>query len=419
MSSGSVPFFISNLLLRNSMTQQHLYAHKRINVKFFLLQSLIAAISCIGWSFVTPILLRFGYGAYAIGVALTLAALSSAFIKPIWGYLLDRFAKSRQILFFATAAGCAFYTLLILSNGKHGFVEMADIGLYMTIMSMTGFVDTWGMRLINDGYALNYGITRSGGSITFALTGILFGMILSHFGIKPGISIIFVLFLAQSLISLFIPNPQKPSNTLHKKGVIKGAHQLMQNKPYIIFISICFISAISMLATESFFAVRINELGGTEQHVGIGLFLQAISEIPIMFFYNRIKSKIRKGPEFFLVVSLLFYGIKCIGMGMASNYQVALAMTMLNGLSFGIFILASVDFILKYVPENLIATAYLLSTSIGYSFGAVFGNYIDGSIAEVTGVGTMMIITSGFAFLSAFIVAIYFHNKQINSLVKG
>lgn len=397
---------------------QSMKLRNNINFLFLLLQSLIAAISCIGCAFISPILLRFEYGAYEIGVAMTVAALASAVIKPLWGYLHDKLSCSRQIVLIATAAGCMFYSLLILSNGAKGIVEIAVMGLYMTIMSMISLVDAWAMRLISEGYSLNYGITRSGGSFSYAVAGILFGFVMSHFGIKPGIGIIIVLFIMQSIVSFFIPNPSRPPIAVIKPRLEDGARQLVQNKPYILLLVIYFLSAIAMCSTESFFAVRIKDLGGTEEHVGIGLFLQAISEIPIMFFFTKIKKRLHKGPEFFIALSLVFCGLKCIGIGIAPTYQLALAVTLINGLAFGFFILASVDYILKYVPENLLATAYLVSSSLGSSLGAVAGNYINGIIAEQTGAGMMMIITSSFAFLSALLI-VFFSKPNITGLVKG
>lgn len=368
---------------------------------------MIAAISCVGCAFISPILLKFEYGEYEIGLAMTLAALASAVIKPLWGHLHDKLSCSRQILLIATALGCIFYIALVLSNGARGITEIAVMGLNMTIMSMISLVDAWAMRLISEGYSLNYGITRSGGSFAYAIAGILFGFVMSSFGVKPGIGILIVLFLIQSIVSLFIPNPSRPSSAVIKPGLKEGFRQLVQNKPYLLLLVTYFLSAIAMCSTESFFAVRIKDLGGTEEHVGIGLFLQALSEIPIMFFFTRIKKRLRKGPEFFITLSLIFYGLKCIGMGIAPTWQIALMVTMINGLAFGLFILASVDYILKYVPENLLATAYLVSSSLGSSLGAVAGNYIDGVIAEHIGAGMMMIITSSFAFLSAVFVIIF------------
>lgn len=43
------------------------------------------------------------------------------------------------------------------------------MGLNVTIVCMMNFVDAWALRLISEGYVLNYGATRAGGSLSFAL----------------------------------------------------------------------------------------------------------------------------------------------------------------------------------------------------------------------------------------------------------
>lgn len=49
------------------------------------------------------------------------------------------------------------------------------MGLNVTIVCMMNFVDAWALRLISEGYVLNYGATRAGGSLSFALGAMVFG----------------------------------------------------------------------------------------------------------------------------------------------------------------------------------------------------------------------------------------------------
>lgn len=378
-----------------------------------MLQASIAAITCIGGGFLSPMLLYFNYNAYEIGVTMTIAALASALIKPFWGYIHDKYSCSKQIVIIVTAVGCLFFVLLVRSNGTQGIVEIAVMGLYMTVMSMVSFIDSWAIRLVSDGYSLNYGTTRSGGSFVYAVTAVIFGIIMSRFGINPSIYIILGLLLIQILIVCKIPNPLKQLDSITKPKAIDGFQYLIRNKPYLLLLATYFLSSIAMCATESFFSVLITDLGGTEKEVGYGLFLQAMAEIPIMFFYSRIKKRLNKGPSFFIAVSLCFYGLKCIGLGFAPSYQFAIAVTLINGLAFGLFLSASVDYILKYVHHDYLATAYLFSSALGSSLGAVVGNFVDGLIAEYYGVNIMLRIASLFTFLAATLIIFLGKEKHV------
>jgi MFS transporter, PPP family, 3-phenylpropionic acid transporter len=390
---------------------------QNINLRFFILQASIAAMSCIGAGFITPILINFGYGALEIGVAMTLAALASSITKPIWGYIHDKYSYSKQIVLIVNAVGCLSYILLVLSNGTHGFVELAVMGVISSIMGMMNFIDSWAIRLLSEGYILNYGATRSGGSLTYAITGIVFGYIMNSFGIIPGISIMIGIFMIQVATVLTIPNAKNQPEINKRPKLSTGLKYLLHNKPYILLLITFFLSSIPMSATDSFFPLLITKLGGTEKHIGIGIFLQAMSEIPVLVYYNHIKVKSGKSPTFFLTIGLGVYGIKCIGMGMAPTYQIALAMTLLNGLSFGLVLSASIDFILKYVHREYLATSYLLSSALGSGFGAIIGNLVNGIIAENIGVSKMMLLASSFSFIT--MVTISFAGIVRTNITKG
>lgn len=53
-----------------------------------------------------------------------------------------------------------------------------------------------------------------------------------------------------------------------------------------------FLCTLASGSMESFYSVLILSAGGTEQHVGFALFLQATSELPVMFGYSRLRSRL-------------------------------------------------------------------------------------------------------------------------------
>ena len=96
-----------------------------LNARFLCLQAIIVMMSCVGNSFITPILQRFGYEPFDIGVTMTCAAITAAVAKPLWGYVNDRFACAKQLVLAGTALGCAAYGLLIASGGQRVLATLA------------------------------------------------------------------------------------------------------------------------------------------------------------------------------------------------------------------------------------------------------------------------------------------------------
>lgn len=384
-----------------------------LNARFFILQAASAAICCVGVSFIAPVLMGFEYGPLEIGVAMTLAALSNMCAKPLWGYLHDKYSCSRQTVLSAIFAGCLFFTVLVLSNGNRLLTQLSVMGIAITISSMVSFVDSWAMRLISEGYNLSYGATRSGGSLMYALTAAGFGVVMNTFGAKPGIIVLALLYAVLVLSARNIPNPQQKLRGAPDRTLKEGIRYLLHNRPYVALVLTYFVGTICICASDGFLSLRIAELGGSDAHIGIGMFVQAMAEIPVMLLYQRIKARWKVAPGTIVAVSFVFYFIKCVFLGLAPSVEAAILITLLNGLSFALFVMSIVDYVLVYVDASYLSTAYLIFSALGSGLGAALGNYMDGAIAETLGVGNMMLVVSVTALIAAAIVGFFGKSKAI------
>ena len=168
---------------------------KALNRRFFLLQAIMMLIDCITVAYISPILVSFGYSKLQIGQVMTLGALAATLARPLWGFLNDRFSCAKQVTLGGTAVGIACYFLLTWGGGQMGLTTIAVMGLYITVVCMMNFVDSWALRLINGGASLNYGATRAGGSLSYALGAAIFGMVVSRWGFRPGNVALWVLWI--------------------------------------------------------------------------------------------------------------------------------------------------------------------------------------------------------------------------------
>ena len=147
---------------------------KTLNRRFFLLQAIMMLMDCITVAYISPILVSLGYSNLLIGQVMTLGTLATTLARPLWGYLNDRFSCARQVTLGGTAAGAACYFLLTWGGGQVWITALAVMGLYVTVVCMMNFIDSWALRLINSGLPLNYGATRAGGSLSYAFGAVIF-----------------------------------------------------------------------------------------------------------------------------------------------------------------------------------------------------------------------------------------------------
>ena len=383
-----------------------------LNARFLCLQAIIVMMSCVGNAFITPILQRFGYEPLDIGVTMTCAAIASAAAKPLWGYVNDRFACARQLVIAGTALGCAAYGLLVWSGGRRVLTTLAVMLLYLTFLCLLGFVDSWAVRLISDGWTLNYAITRAGGSLSYAFMAAGFGLVMSDYGPEPGLPILVVLFVLLTVTVLSLPNPQRARAAAQPVSFRHAAQALGRNRVFVIAVAAYFLCSVTSSSFDSFFSVLVTGLGGTEQQVGIGLFCQAVSEVPVMFLYSALRRRVRWPAAYFLAAGMAFFGIKTLGLGLAGSFQVVFAVNLLHGLCYATMTAGCVDFILETVQTEYLATAHLMYSAIGSSLGAVAGNALCGAVAQAIGVQPMMVLISAGGLIGCALILYAMHQKR-------
>ena len=292
-----------------------------LNLPFLGLQALLILIDCIAVAYVSPILVSFGYSPMRIGRVMTLAALAATLARPVWGYLNDHFACARQVTLLATAAGISCYCLLVFGgDARPAVTAVAVMGLNVTIVCMMNFVDAWALRLISEGYVLNYGATRAGGSLSFALGAMVFGWAAARWGFRPGSVILWVLFILLAIVILHLPNPAPASAS--SVGFFTALHHdaaaLAGNRAYRLMLLASFLCMLASCAIDSFHSVLILALGGTERHVGAALFVQAICELPVMIGYTRLRDRLCAGPAVLMSAAMVLR-FTCADAGLRSQ----------------------------------------------------------------------------------------------------
>ena len=335
---------------------------------------------------------------------MTLAALAATLARPVWGYLNDHFACARQVTLLATAAGISCYCLLVFGgDARPAVTAVAVMGLNVTIVCMMNFVDAWALRLISEGYVLNYGATRAGGSLSFALGAMVFGWAAARWGFRPGSVILWVLFILLAIVILHLPNPAPASAS--SVGFFTALHHdaaaLAGNRAYRLMLLASFLCMLASCAIDSFHSVLILALGGTERHVGAALFVQAICELPVMIGYTRLRDRLCAGPAVLMSAAMVFYGLRALTLGFAHSLWVPLAASSLQALSFALFTPACVDFILRTVSPQRLSTAHLVFQALGSGLAAMVGNTLSGAVADAVGIHRMFSLMSLLAFLGS------------------
>lgn len=366
--------------------------------RFFTLQSLLILVECVAISYLSPILASLGYSNLRIGQVMTLGTLAATLSRPLWGVVSDRSSHARRVLLTNIAAGSGCYVLLTHSGGRPLLTALAVMGLHVTIVCMANFVDSWALRLISGGAALNYGAARAGGSLSYAVGAAVFGAVSARWGYRPGNYILWGLFLLTCLVAGTLPSPPPAKTERDTPFRLHGLSALAKNRPYRRMLAALFLCTLASCPIESFSPVLILSLGGTERHVGGALFLQAMSELPVMMGYTRLRERLRLSPAALMGTSMLCWGLRALALGFAPGLSAVLAAALLQSVTFALFTTACADFMLETVPQDCLSTAYLLFLALGQGTASMIGNSMGGALADLLGIQMMFRLVSLLAF---------------------
>lgn len=389
---------------------------KSLNRPFFALQALAITIQSISVSFLSTLLVRYGFPAGRIGLTFTLAALGCMLAKPLLGALGDRRVCARPMTLGCMLLGVACYAALVFWPGSPALLLLLAVADYVAIVSATAVIDSWSMRLIHDGYEINYGVTRSAGSLFYAVSSIVVGQVMERYGPKPCIPALLLLLLALIAVVRLLPDPTLPQLPAKEVTLRDGLFRLSRNRVYCLTLFGFFLAQLSSASGDSFLSVRvITELGGSEADMGRVFFLQALSEVPILILFRTVRRRFRIPLHVLLAFSAFAFGFKPLCFGLARTPGAIVLLSLMNGLSFGIYVTAVVDFVLETVEERYLATGQLVFGAIGQGMGNMLGNLTGGAVADRIGAGNMMICFSIFGMLGALVILLSGKKKEVTT----
>lgn len=377
-----------------------------INRSVRCVQGMYNAMTCVSTVFLVQIYQRFGLDKMTISLVVMLCNLVSIVLQPMWGHLVDRSCKTKETVGICCAIGAIFYFMLVYSGGNFWIITVSAMIIYATFYCMMTLIDSWIARLIQSGIAINYGKTRSMGSICYAIMAMIFGWLATQFGQKIAPYCFLMMFLVLCVGLKHIPNPTCVSARVHVASVRDTFRYLRTNRLFLLIVAAMFLNAFTNASTSTFYSIHIYDLGGDEATVGVGTFLMAVTEVPLMLLFSAICRKFKTDSTTMLATAMVFYALKAFVIGSAQEMYMVMLGSMFHGLAFGIYQPATVMFIVENVEAKYTSTAQTLLHALGMSLPAVLASPVSGAVATATSTGAMLRILSACALLGVFTILI-------------
>ena len=149
------------------------------------------------------------------------------------------------------------------------------------------------------------------------------------------------------------------------------------------FLGTILIGSIIMSLTNNFLFLYLNSLGASKSLMGFSLTIATISEIPVLFFADRLLG--RWGAKGLLTLSLLGYGVRAFAYSFMNVPWLVLPIQLLHGPTFATLWAAGVSYADEIAPEGMGATAQGLLSAVVWGLGSALGHQLTAGVVVKPG----------------------------------
>ncbi|MDF2668187.1 MAG: transporter, partial [Paenibacillus sp.] len=308
-----------------------------------------------------------GYSAVQIGWLMNIGPFMAMFAQPVWGIISDRYRTLKRIiillwgltivsslgLFFQNSFLAAFIFVLLLYFFMYPSVPLLD---NLIVKSVSGS-------------GRSYGSVRLWGSIGFCAVAFGSGYALESLG---GIGSIKYLFWGLWVIPLFLIFRLRDTPSSNQRPVqLKDLTILYRNRRLLWFLVLVLIVSIPHRMNDVMFSLVLLDLGATEKGLGLAWFFAALGEIPTFallarYFYRFNELSI-------MSLAALLYSVRWFAYGWVENPEVLIALQLTHSVTFAVFWIATIHYLVRLVPEEFGSTGQAVLSSIFLGLAGIVG----------------------------------------------
>lgn len=296
--------------------------------------------------------------------------------QPIFGPMTDRSGhrgRMLSLLFLALAGsgallslGSSFWTLLPLvvlwAFFAGPLVPIAD-SIALGEAQRTG---------------VGYPQLRLWGSIGFVLTTTGLGKLYNLIDLRWA----FAFYAALNLLAFGFARRLPPDGLSSKRPVWPALKAALRNPQLLGFLLCSALLQTTQAAHSSFFSIHVENLGGTKGMVGMAWGIAALTEVPVWLVLSRVTR--RTGPLPLIAFSAGMYALRWFLNAIAPSAELILALQLLQGLSFAVFMPTAVLLINELVPADLRTSGQALLVMVNGGIATVVGNITSGYIVDMS-----------------------------------
>lgn len=369
--------------------------------KFSLLMFVMFFSHALLFTQIIPFLIALGYSANQRSYLVASYAAFSMLGQIVFGYLSDRHASIKKFIIILT------YLIIVSGLLAYSYADISFIAHFVAMSVTAGstrivgnLFETWILELdeIHD----DFSYIRSYGSLGWALASLGSGYLV----LKFGYSSLGYLAAILGVLIVFIASSAKDAQKENSEGLsFLDVKELLSNKNYIVLILVFFFAYLIYNTDTITITEYIFELGGSAQDVGSKWFIQAMSEIPMLFVGSKLLKKYNaKGM---LTISLILLMLRYVLTGLSGSTNQIILLSLLQAFTFPIMLISQRHLVFREVPSHLKSTGQMLAVSLSIGLSSIVAPLVSALLMNFM-TTSKVIISLGFSlFIPIALLALY------------
>jgi PPP family 3-phenylpropionic acid transporter len=329
---------------------------------------------------------------------------------PLWTGLAD--ANNLHRLILSVTILISVLTAILFPLVSTFTLIIPLVILYaLFVAPVIPFADSATMSMLAEDRAM-YGRVRLGGTIGWGVVALLAGPIIETYGIRWA----FWGYAAMMIFTLLISQKFSYAKKPKQESLGGDLRMVLSDKRWAIFLTLAFVAGIAFTTINTFLFPYMEELNIHSTMRYIALAISTVSELPILFFANRLLKHFKAYG--LLALAMAVTGIRLL-LYAVFNYQTGiLAFQFLNAMTFPLFLVAGVSYANEISPEGMKSTAQGLLGAMVSGFGAAVGGLTGGLLIEAIG-GQRLFLSAGIFVLVSLVVILLIERIQRAPQPKG
>jgi PPP family 3-phenylpropionic acid transporter len=319
-----------------------------------------------------------GFSGTQIGLLSALPSLITLVGAPFWTAIADTTHHHRFIMGGTLLISVG---LVVVFPFLKTFIPVLAVLLLSVFMisPANSFADAATMTMLGDQKNM-YGRVRVGGTIGWGIFASIAGVVIE----KHGLYLAFWSYAALMFISILVSQKFVFQDSKQDDVSIKyGLRTLFSDRRLVLFLTTAFVCGMALMPINVFLSAYMAEYGIGESVLGYALGIATLSELPMLFYADRLLAKLK--PHGMLILSMLATLTRLFLYAIFVTPTGILAFQLINGLTFASLWVAGVSYVNEIAPPGLSATAQGIFGATVFGFGSAAGGFLGAILLERVG----------------------------------